>query len=125
MKKYYFLGGAVMLVIALGIFWTFQHTAAPGSTPTDMMTREAAIGLVAAKYPELASYPSEALPPRTIISESSLEGWYLAFVQNGSGRPILSARCFKAVMDGTVVPSGEYIPHGEPEPLTISAKTCQ
>jgi hypothetical protein len=120
MKRQYLIGVVLSVaVVSLLLYW--RQVAAPDS----ILTRESAIGLVKAKYPELVGYPSDGLPPRSIGSEDSSEGWYLAFIQNGSGRPILSARCFLVSDEGNVTPTGQYEPHSMPELLAISARTCQ
>ena len=53
-----------------------------------------AIRILQDTYPELAAYPSDGLPPRSIRTEQAPDGWYVAFIQEGSGLPILSARCY-------------------------------
>jgi hypothetical protein len=45
-------------------------------------------------YPELRAYPSGDLPPKSIRTTRAPGGWYVAFIQEGSGLPILSARCY-------------------------------
>jgi len=61
-----------------------------------------AIRLVQDTYPELRAYPSDDLPPQSIRTEQAPEGWYVAFIQEGSGLPILSARCYYVGCDQTV-----------------------
>jgi hypothetical protein len=53
-----------------------------------------AIRILENTYPDLFAYPSDGLPPRSIKTEQVPEGWYVAFIQEGSGLPILSARCY-------------------------------
>ena len=53
-----------------------------------------AIRILQDTYPELSAYPSDGLPPRSIRTEQAPDGWYVAFIQEGSGLPILSARCY-------------------------------
>ena len=53
-----------------------------------------AIRILQDTYPELSAYPSDGLPPRSIKTEQAPDGWYVAFIQEGSGLPILSARCY-------------------------------
>jgi hypothetical protein len=59
-----------------------------------------AIRIVHNTYPELEVYPSDELPPRSIRTEKAPGGWYVAFIQEGSGLPILSAQCYYVVMTG-------------------------
>lgn len=61
-----------------------------------------AIRILQNTYPELRAYPSDDLPPRSIRTEQASEGWYVAFIQEGSGLPILSARCYYVGGDQTV-----------------------
>lgn len=53
-----------------------------------------AIRILQETYPDLVGYPSGGLPPRSIRTEQAPDGWYIAFIQEGSGLPILSARCY-------------------------------
>lgn len=53
-----------------------------------------AIRLVRSQYSDMSSYPSDQFPRKIIKSEKKPDGWYLAFIEEGSGVPILSARCF-------------------------------
>ncbi len=53
-----------------------------------------AIRILQETYPDLVDYPSGGLPPRSIRTEQAPNGWYIAFIQEGSGLPILSARCY-------------------------------
>lgn len=65
------------------------------------LSEQQAIGIIKAQFPELRSYPSTGLPPTSIITEQSPEGWHIAFVINGSGRPYISAECFLVRPDKT------------------------
>ena len=92
------------------------------------ITAKVATELVKTSYPELAGYPSDSLPPKTITYKKSLDGWYLAFIQLGSGRPILSASCFFVSNYKIVQPNGTYVPvssSGQTEKMTISPVTCK
>jgi hypothetical protein len=53
-----------------------------------------AIRILQDTYPDLSAYPSDGLPPRSVKTEQAPDGWYVAFIQEGSGLPILSARCY-------------------------------
>ena len=53
-----------------------------------------AISLLQSRDPALRSYPSDGLPPRSIQTERAPGGWYVAFIQEGSGVPIISAQCY-------------------------------
>jgi hypothetical protein len=83
-----------------------------------------AIRIVHNTYPELGAYPSDELPPRSIRTEKAPGGWYIAFIQEGSGLPILSARCHYVGNDrgvrltGMVNHSIMFLPHD------FSAQRC-
>jgi len=74
-------------------------------------------------YPEFKNYPNDNFPPKAIYTENSAEGWYVAFVQEGSGRPIINATCFLVKNDGSLSKTGEYNPQII-APRKFSIKTC-
>jgi hypothetical protein len=65
-----------------------------------------AILLVQDTYPDLWGYPSDELPPRSIRTEHGPCGWYLAFIQEGSGVPVISARCYHVSNDRNITLTG-------------------
>ncbi len=76
--------------------------------------------------PDLKEYPSDNLPPKSIKIEEDKNGLYLAFIQNGSGRPIIEARCFLVKPDGMVLESGKFVPSpADTGDLDFSAKECR
>lgn len=85
MSKKYILGIiALSFVGILAItFFVFKRSK------QTITTKDQVIAYLQKKYPELKEYPSDNLPPRSIVSEKADEGWYVAFVQEGSGRPII------------------------------------
>lgn len=90
------------------------------------LSREKAISLAKAKHPELAAFPSEGLPPRSIGSEPAGGGWFLSFESHGSGVPfVLDAACYKVTEDGAVAKIGEYKkPANADGAQWISPRTC-
>jgi len=64
------------------------------------------VRIVQDSHPELKGYPSDTFPPRSIRTEKTPEGWYVAFIQEGSGLPILSARCYCVGNDRNVTLTG-------------------
>jgi hypothetical protein len=74
------------------------------------LSESEAISLIKAAYPEFKNYPNDNLPPQTIQTKWDFAGWYVAFVQEGSGRPILEAKCFLVKDDKSVTVIGEYVP---------------
>ena len=69
-----------------------------------------AISLLKEKYPEYKNYPNDHLPPQSIQTKQTSNGWYVAFVQEGSGRPILEAKCYFVSNDKSITFIGEYLP---------------
>lgn len=100
MKKYIF--PFIALVILCGA----------GCTPVTQSryTSEKAVSAIKERYSELADYPSDSLPPRSITIEEDSRGIYVAFIQNGSGRPIIGARCFLVERNGIITEIGQFSP---------------
>lgn len=65
-----------------------------------------AILIVQNTYPELKAYPSDQFPTKTIETEKTPDGWYVAFIQEGSGVPIISARCYYVGNDKKIRSTG-------------------
>jgi len=83
-----------------------------------------AITMVKEHYPELKDYPSTTLPPRSIRTEQSAEGWYIAFIQEGSGRPVIAARCYLVNQEVSI--KGTYTLQPGPEDTKVfSARSCK
>lgn len=53
-----------------------------------------AIRRVQNENPEFRDYPSEKFPQKSIKTKQAKDGWYVAFIIEGSGVPIISARCY-------------------------------
>ncbi len=86
---------------------------------------DAPIAELKKEFPELRDYPSDALPPRAIKTERVGEGWYVAFVQEGSGRPVISATCFLVDDDLKIVSKKTYTPTVEEDSTApFSPITC-
>ena len=92
----------------------------------DIKTQDQAIESVKQKYTELRDYPSDELS-RTIVGEKSDNGWYLSFIQNGFGAPMVAVRCFLVVaVDGSIIENGNYGPSFPAEENKyFSAKDCK
>jgi hypothetical protein len=71
-------------------------------------TRDEAIALALARYPELARYRGAGLPPHAIeAARDASGGWLLGFIRSGSGVPgILDARCLAVTRFGEVRQTG-------------------
>jgi hypothetical protein len=53
-----------------------------------------ALTLARNRSPGLSAYPSGEFPVKTIRTEQAAGGWYVAFITEGSGVPIVSAECY-------------------------------
>ncbi|GEM_PF-5097442 len=80
---------------------------------------------VKAKHPELKDYPFSGLPPRSLVIEEDNSGIYLAFIQNGSGIPILDARCFIVKPDNTIIEKEKFVSTSPGDYLYFSARECK
>ncbi len=90
------------------------------------LTQEQAILQVKKRYTHMSDFPYEGLPPKSITTEKYQDDWYIAFVQEGSGRPVIEARCFIVKPSGDVIENGRFIPKfNETEGLNISARKCK
>jgi hypothetical protein len=103
-KKFGVLALVVVMLVAISIFYLVRN-----KNNTDL-TESEAISLLKAAYPEFKNYPNDKLPPQSIQTRQASNGWYVAFVQEGSGRPILEAKCFLVSDDKTITSIGEYAP---------------
>ena len=74
------------------------------------LTESEAISLLKTAYPKYKNYPNNNLPPQSIQTKQASNGWYVAFVQEGSGRPRLEAKCFLVTNGKTITSIGEYVP---------------
>ena len=72
----------------------------------DLPDEREAIRILLDAYPELKEYPSNTFAGRSIRIERAPEGWYIAFIQHGSGVPIISARCYCVGNDRNVTLTG-------------------
>ena len=59
-----------------------------------MLSESMAIKTIKNQYQELKQYPSDNLPPKLIKTQKATDGWYVAFIQGGSGKSLFSATCF-------------------------------
>lgn len=73
----------------------------------------------------MSDFPYEGLPPKSIVVEESQDDWYIAFIQEGSGRPIIEARCFIVKPGGEIIENGRFIPESDNiGDLNFSAREC-
>ena len=118
-KKIYIqnvVGISIIFWILLLLLFLFWHVKA------NSLTNLQAINIVKTAYPEFANYPNDHLPPQSIKTEKDSDGWYIAFVQEGSGRPIVWAKCFFVKNDSTLKVIWEFKP--EAQDIDFSLRTC-
>lgn len=88
-----------------------------------IISEEEAISLIKKQYPQLQDFPSDGLPPKIIRSEKSSYGWYVMFETQGSGIPIIEAKCFLVDNAKIVYKISEYKNTGDMK-NDLSVKTC-
>ena len=82
-----------------------------------------AIRIIQETWPDLRNYPSE-MSLTSIRTQKAPDGWYAAFIQEGSGLPILSARCYHVGNDRTVRQTGLLNHSIMVQPGDFSPETC-
>ena len=105
----------VVMLVAVPIFYSVDNNK-------NCLTESEAISLLKTAYPEFKNYPNDNLPPQSIQTKQASNGWYVAFVQEGSGRPILEAKCFLVTDDKTITSIGEYVPKVGEDRFDLSGK---
>lgn len=112
-------------VIVLAIVLIFLNGRPSLNEPAKVVTQEQAVEVIKEKYPELHGYPYDGQPSKAIVGEKGDEGWYIAFIKNGSGEPSIGARCFIVKATGEIIENGNYSPSfGSEENANFSAKNC-
>jgi len=111
----YIIVFVVVMLVAVPIFYLVNSNK-------NGLTESEAISLLKAAYPEFKNYPNDNLPPQSIQTKQASNGWYIAFVQEGSGRPILEAKCFLVSDDKTITSIGEYAPKVGEDRFDLSGK---
>jgi hypothetical protein len=102
-QKIGILAVIVIVLVAISILYFFNNSKIA-------LKESEAISLLKEKYPEYKNYPNDHLPPQSIQTKQTSNGWYVAFVQEGSGRPILEAKCYFITDDKSIIFIGEYLP---------------
>jgi len=93
----------VLFLVAVPILYLMNNNRV-------VLTKSEVISLLKTAYPEYKNYPNDNLPPQSIQTKQISNGWYVAFVQEGSGRPILEAKCYFVSNDKSITFIGEYLP---------------
>ncbi len=104
------------------IFWYFNR---PKFVTIEKISESQAIEIIKNKFLEFKEYPSDKLAPKSIKTEKASAGWYVAFVQEGSGRPIISAKCYLVDNQKKIMSEKSYSPtFGEDSTAEFSPITC-
>ena len=121
MNKKLFLAGFILLLV-ISIFSAFKYNS---DRQVSILTQEDAINAVIKLHPELASYRTTSLPPSSIEAKETAEGWYVGFIQSGSGIPgILNAKCYQVRGGKNVVSVGTYVKQNDKTVQSIALDTC-
>ena len=108
---------AIAVLILTGVYYYQRMEKTP-------LTASDAVASIKSEYPQYADYPSDGLPPRSIRTEQGDDGWYVAFVQEGSGRPLIDAHCFFVSEKGETKSIGRFTPGPNDNP-EFSLETCK
>jgi hypothetical protein len=112
------------ILVAIIILTLYAFVLSRQSSTASSSSGEA-VELIKKKYPELKDYPSDKLAPKSISVEEGKDGWYIAFIQEGSGRPILSATCFFVDNQKNILSMKTYSPAVEEDSTAeFSPRTC-
>jgi len=112
----------VVISILVAAYFFFKK---PGNTLPATISETVAIETLKAKFPELKDYPnSNNFPTKAIKTEQASDGWYVAFIEEGSGVPVIGAKCFliknNKDTEEITYTSGDIIFPGQ-----FSAKECR
>lgn len=112
----------ISLVAILILIASYFYFKKPGNTA---MSEAVAIETLKTKFPELKDYPSDgSFPVKSIKTEQTSDGWYIAFIQEGSGVPIVGAQCF-LIKNNKDTEQITYTSDDVFSPGEFSAKECR
>lgn len=118
------IGGFVILLVTVGAILLLSKPPSPSNVSKDVAKIDA-IAAVIARYPELAAYKTTSLPPSSIEAEMAPEGWYVGFIQTGSGVPgVLHAECYRVSTNKEVTSVGKFTGQSDKTARSIILKTC-
>lgn len=121
-----FIGGLIMvaILVAVGSLIYFSN-----QKNNPLINQEQAIDAVIKLRPELASYKTTSLPPSSIEAKQTASGWYVGFIQSGSGiNRILNAKCYRVTNAKDikeVVLVGTYQGQSDKTAQSIELETCE
>lgn len=108
MLPLFLIDGLIAVAIIGYVGWDPSRRLMTQSNPSDSITEAQAIELIRTHYPELNDYPNPGLPTRRIRLQPAPDGWDVAFMQLGSGRPLLSAKCVHVRSDRALEERGMF-----------------
>jgi len=112
----------VAILLVGGILWYLNGSK---TTTLGTISQSQAIETIKNQFPEFKEYPSDKLAPKSIKTEKAPAGWYVAFIQEGSGRPIISAKCYLIDNQINIMSEKTYNPAiGEDSTAEFSPITC-
>jgi hypothetical protein len=115
----------MLFLILLGTGFIVWFISAPKSSGHETLDEATPVRIIKSEFPEMKGYPSDQLPPKSIRTEKSDNGWYVAFIQEGSGRPIISAKCYFVDTTKNILSIRTYTPEiSDDSSSPFSAKTC-
>jgi len=111
----------LVVLICLGVgYWVIDKYT---NLRVEEISQVKAIEIMQNRFPELKEYPSDKLPPKSIKVEKADDGWYVAFVQEGSGVQVIDARCYW-VKNNNKIMQKDYTPKDNTFVGEFSAKDC-
>ncbi len=114
------VGTIVLLAAAVGAVLFLR-----ADTTAHVMAEEAAVETIIDLYPELEAYKTTSLPPSSIVTKQLGTGWYVAFIESGSGiRGILTARCYRVSETTRVEQVGTFTAQGGQTAERMQLETC-
>lgn len=103
MKKLALIFGAITIALFCLVVgnWYLNKSDNTNGNLEDTISENNAIETLKGYFPELNTYPSDSLPPKSILTEKAENGWYVAFILQGSGVPVIDAQCYLIKNDKT------------------------
>ncbi len=114
------VGTIVLLAAAVGAVLFFRADAT-----ARIMAEEDAVETIIEVHPELETYKTTSLPPSSIITKQLGTGWYVAFIESGSGvSGILTARCYRVSETTRVEQVGTFTAERGQPAERMQLETC-
>ena len=113
---------AILVVLGLAAAYFYTSSTPPAARE---FTKEDAIQVAIGKYPELSAYQHTDLPPSSVEAQQAGDGWYVGFIQRGSGLPgILNAKCYHVTTDSRIDMTGQFQKSAEAVVDALDFVTC-